>query len=383
MANVALRGVSKAFSGGIRAASEIDLEVDDGELFVVVGPSGSGKSTLLRLIAGLESPGEGTVWIGDRRVDPLPPADRDVAMVFQNPALYPHLTVFDNLAFGLRARRRPKAAIQAEVASIAGRLGLDDLLGRRPRTLSGGQRQRVALGRAIVRRPSVFLLDEPFSSLDAPLRASMRADLVELHRTSPTTTILVTHDQAEALAIGDRIAVMDRGRIVQIGSPADIYQRPATRFVAEFMGQPPMNILRCELETSDNHLMIRLAGVDEGPAWNLPTTSKGAMPLAGRHAGAIDLGIRPEAIAVAGEGIEDEPGSTCRRVMTRVQRLERLGHETIATVALGPYLLNLRLSPSATPAVGDRLAIGLDLGRASWFDAESGRACPSIESIAT
>ncbi|MHC5544163.1 TOBE domain-containing protein, partial [Singulisphaera rosea] len=201
-----------------------------------------------------------------------------------------------------------------------------------------------------------------------------------LHRTSPTTSILVTHDQAEALAIGDRIAVMDRGRIVQVGSPADVYQRPATRFVAEFMGQPPMNILRCAIETSNDETMMRLIGVDEGPVWNVSKSSK---PLTGRHAGAIDIGIRPEAITLVGEGLEDAADSTCRRAMTRVKRLERLGHETIVTVALGAYLLNLRRPPSASPAVGDQLSIGLDLAHASWFDVESGKACPLIELVAT
>jgi multiple sugar transport system ATP-binding protein len=369
LARVELRGVSKVYPGGVEAVRAIDLAIDDDELFVIVGPSGSGKSTLLRLVAGLETPNAGEVWIGDRRVDPIPPRDRDVAMVFQTPALYPHLTVRDNLAFGLRARGRPRAEIAARVASAAERLGLVDVLGRRPSALSGGQRQRVALGRAIVRQPRVFLLDEPFSSLDAPLRAAMRAELVDLHRRLGTTMIHVTHDQAEAMAIGGRIAVMDRGRIVQEGPPLDVYDRPASRFVAGFLGSPPMNLLRCLLERADGGMRLRVEGAD---AWTIPAGPTWTAPLERRGEGRIDLGIRPEHVHVSRR---DGPLATDGLVATaEVRRLEPLGHETIVTLALGPHPLSLRLPARARPVLGERLTIRLDPDRIAWFDAETGVA---------
>lgn len=376
LAQVALRCVSKTYPGGVEALAAVDLEVGDGSLFVVVGPSGSGKSTLLRLIAGLETPDSGTVWIGDRRVDRLPPRDRDVAMVFQNPALYPHLTVFDNLAFGLRARRTPRQEIQTRVADVAERLGLGDVLRRVPRTLSGGQRQRVALGRAIVRQPRVFLLDEPFSSLDAPLRASMRADLIDLHRRVGTTTILVTHDQAEAMALGDRIAVMDRGRIIQSGTPTDVYDRPATRFVAEFVGHPPINVLPCVVERVGDSLRIRVEGVPEGQCWTVPLGSSWTSALEQRGAGRFDLGLRPEQISAPGWNVLREAcqSSSLLEARAELQRLERMGHETLATLTLGPHRLNVRLPAHALAKVGDRLEILLDPDHSVWFDAETGSA---------
>ena len=279
MAAIEFQGVSKAYPGGIAAVWRLDLTIHDGERFVVVGPSGSGKSTLLRLVAGLESLTEGALWIGGGRADHLPPRARDLAMVFQNAALYPHLSVFENLAFGLARRGRARSEIAERVARVAGRLGLSDLLRRSPQTLSGGQRQRVALGRALVRQPRAFLLDEPFSSLDAPLRRCVRATVLDLHRDAPTTLLYVTHDQAEALALGDRIAVLDRGRIVQTGPPLDVYNRPANRFVAEFLGNPPMNLLPCHIERIETNLLIQPVGTTPADAWLVPESCALGSPL--------------------------------------------------------------------------------------------------------
>jgi multiple sugar transport system ATP-binding protein len=360
---VELRGLSKTFAGGVRAVESVDLTVGDGELFVVVGPSGSGKSTLLRLVAGLEEPDAGGLWIGGERAVGVPPRDRDVAMVFQHPALYPHLSVFENLAFGLRARRCPKAEVSARVGEVAAMLGLADLLPRLPRTLSGGQQQRVALGRAIARRPRVFLLDEPFSGLDAPLRAAIRADLIDLHRRLGTTMILVTHDQAEAMALGDRLAVMERGRVVQEGTPRDVYDRPATRFVAGFIGSPPMNFLPCVVARDDDCVKIQVVGCDV--SWTVSATADWITPVRDRVPGRFDLGLRPEHLALSSDSDPSRPLAPAE-----VRRLEPLGHETIATLALGPHPLKLRLPPCPGVRVGDRVTVAVDPKRSVWFESD-------------
>jgi multiple sugar transport system ATP-binding protein len=262
MAEVALDNVSKTYPGGVTAVANLDLSVAEGEFLVLVGPSGCGKSTTLRMIAGLEDVTRGTISIGGRVVDRLPPKDRDVAMVFQNYALYPHLSVFDNMAFGLRRRKTPKAEIGRRVAWAAEMLGIEGLLRRKPHALSGGQRQRVALGRAIVRRPKVFLFDEPLSNLDARLRADTRAELKRLHRKLATTTIYVTHDQEEAMTLGERIVVMRGGRAEQCGPPLDVYSRPANRFVAGFIGTPAMNLIEGQLqEDAGGQLWFELPSV--------------------------------------------------------------------------------------------------------------------------
>ncbi len=298
MARVELRGVAKVYPGGIEAIRPLDLTIEDGALFAIVGPSGSGKSTLLRLIAGLEPLTAGSLWIDGRRVEGLAPRDRDVAMVFQTPVVYPFLSVFENLAFGLRARGAARVEVERGVAEAAGVLGLGELLGRRPGTLSGGERQRVALGRALVRRPRVLLLDEPLASLDAPLRAAICAALVDLHRQFGTTMIHVTHDQAEALALGTRIAVLHEGRIVQEGIPLDVYEHPSYRFVGEFVGSPPMNFLPCLVEISGPALRIAVAGAPEETVWTLADESWSASLLRQRGAGRVDLGVRAEHIRV-------------------------------------------------------------------------------------
>jgi ABC-type sugar transport system ATPase subunit len=317
------------------------------------------------LIAGLEPLSAGSLWIDGRRADGLAPRDRDLAMVFQVPVLYPYLSVFENLAFGLRARGAARRDVERGVAEAASILGLEALLDRRPETLSGGQRQRVALGRALVRRPGVYLLDEPFSSLDAPLRAAIRADLTELHRRLGTTMIHVTHDQAEALALGTRIAVLDGGRIVQTGSPFEVYDHPASRFVGEFVGSPPMNFLPCAVEGSSPTLQLRILDAPGEAAWTIPEEAAWAATLRRRGAGPVDLGIRTEHIRMAHAPL------TARAV---VRRVEALGHEILASVALGPHALTLRLPARTSIGVGEPVVVGLDPARIVWFDPDTGLA---------
>jgi ABC-type sugar transport system ATPase subunit len=372
LAQVELRQVSKVYPGAIQALTDVNLAIADGEFLVVVGPSGSGKSTLLRLIAGLETPTAGSIWIDDRRADGLAPHARDVAMVFQTPALYPHLTAFENVAFGLRARGVAAHEVRSRVSEAAERLGLIALLERRPRAMSGGQRQRVALARALARRAGIILLDEPLSNLDAPLRASARADLVDLHRWTRATTVMVTHDQAEALALGDRIAVVGAGRIAQVGRPDDVYHRPASRFVAEFIGSPPMNILPSEVAFEADSLRIRASGVEPVAQLTVPRSTSWAVPLLGLEPGPVLLGLHAEHIRVGSSG--DEPRGTSELALSaRVVLLEPLGHQTLATLEVAPGLLiRVRLPGETTARVSDRLPIRLDLARAVWFDARSG-----------
>src|SRR5882724_7824673 len=249
MANVLLKQLNKIYAGGYHAVRDANLEIADGEFMVLVGPSGCGKSTTLRMVAGLEEVTSGEIYIGDRLVNEVAPGERDIAMVFQNYALYPHMSVRQNMAFGLKMRRTPKAEIQKRVNEAAAILSIESLLDRRPRELSGGQRQRVALGRAIVREPKVFLFDEPLSNLDAKLRVQMRAEIARLHQRLKTTVIYVTHDQAEAMTLGDRIVLMDRGVIQQVDTPMNIYHRPANRFVGSFIGSPAMNFFAGEVDS--------------------------------------------------------------------------------------------------------------------------------------
>jgi ABC-type sugar transport system ATPase subunit len=377
LARVELREVAKVYRGGIEAIRPLDLAIEPGSYFVVVGPSGSGKSTLLRLIAGLESPSAGTIWIDGRRADGLPPRDRDLAMVFQTPVVYPFLSVFENLAFGLRARPRVAAESRAErrahvnraVAEVAAALGLTELLGRRPATLSGGQRQRLALGRALVRRPRAFLLDEPLASLDLPLRAALRTELAGLHQRFGTTVIHVTHDQAEALALGTRIAVLNQGRIVQCASPGEVYDNPASRFVASFIGSPPMSILRCDLERARPGLRLRLAELPGEAAWAIADGAHWASPLRQRGAGPVDLGIRAEHVRIVEPSGGQSPELVAHGV---VARLEPLGHEVLATLAVGAHRLTLRLGAHSPIGVGETMAVGLSAEAIAWFDADSG-----------
>jgi ABC-type sugar transport system ATPase subunit len=369
---IELRKLSKVFPGGIEALFPLEFEIAAGELLVVLGPSGSGKSTLLRLIAGLESPSTGAVWIDGRDVSRVPPYRRDVAMVFQNPALYPHLSVFDNLAFGLRARGVSRNQGRARVNTVAGILGLDHVLARSPSALSGGERQRVAIGRALVREPRMILFDEPFSNLDVPLRAALRDQVVELHRRFGTTLIHVTHDQAEALIMGDRILLLDRGQLLQHGTPRDLYDHPAHRFVATFVGSPPMNILPCQIEHDGESIRIHPVGAERavpwtGPAESLPRDWRGTTRL-------FDLGFRPEAIAVREPGTLGASSPFLPSLSAHVRRLEFNGPELLVTLAVGPHRLVARLPASQKIEDRQRVEAILDLSRAVWFDQSTGAA---------
>src|SRR5688572_14631283 len=291
MADVTLRKVVKRYDE-VEAVRGIDLEIKDHEFVVLVGPSGCGKSTTLRMIAGLEEITEGEIAIDDIVVNDVPPKDRDIAMVFQNYALYPHMTVAENMSFGLRLKRYPKAEIKKRVDEAARILDISELLDRKPKALSGGQRQRVAMGRAIVRNPKVFLFDEPLSNLDAKLRVQMRTEIKKVHQKVRTTTVYVTHDQVEAMTLADRVVVMNQGRIEQVGSPNELYHRPATRFVASFIGSPAMNFVPCELEESDGRLAVRLTGDLTFPVPAERTARY--TPHAGKAS--LILGLRPEHI---------------------------------------------------------------------------------------
>ncbi len=294
MAQVVLENVTKVYPGNIKAVDNVSLDIRDQEFVVLVGPSGCGKSTTLRMVAGLEEISGGTIRIGDKVVNDVPPKDRDIAMVFQNYALYPHMTVYKNMAFGLKLRRVPRAEIDQKVREAAKLLGIENLLERKPKALSGGQRQRVAVGRAIVRTPKAFLFDEPLSNLDAKLRVEMRGELKRLHRRLATTTIYVTHDQEEAMTLGDRVVVMKDGIVQQAAAPLTIYDFPANRFVAGFVGTPPMNFLSGRIVAESGHLYF-----SGGSArLRLPVRLHGC--LAGREGTQMILGVRPE-------GLSDEP----------------------------------------------------------------------------
>ncbi|MBI4580215.1 MAG: sn-glycerol-3-phosphate ABC transporter ATP-binding protein UgpC [Planctomycetes bacterium] len=296
MAQVVLDRVTKVYPGDIKAVDNVSLEIRDREFVVLVGPSGCGKSTTLRMVAGLEEITSGTIRIGDRVVNDIPPKDRDIAMVFQNYALYPHMTVYKNMAFGLKLRRVPKAEIDKKVRETAKLLAIENLLDRKPKALSGGQRQRVAVGRAIVRTPKAFLFDEPLSNLDAKLRVEMRGELKRLHRRLATTTLYVTHDQEEAMTLGDRVVVMKDGVVQQAAAPLTIYEQPANRFVAGFVGTPPMNFLAGRLMGENGQLYFR------GPSVRLRLPQRLHAGLAGREGQPMVLGIRPEGLSDEADG---------------------------------------------------------------------------------
>src|SRR4051794_30610586 len=324
MAGVTLTEVSKIYDDGTRAVSGLNLDVQDGELVVFVGPSGCGKSTALRMIAGLEEISEGEIRIGQRVVNNLPPRDRDVAMVFQNYALYPHMTVAENIGFALRMRKVPKAEARARIEETAKILGLSEHLRRKPRQLSGGQRQRVAMGRAIVREPHVFLMDEPLSNLDAKLRVQMRAEISRIQRQLSVTTVYVTHDQVEAMTMGDRVAVLRRGLLQQFDKPQLLYEKPANLFVASFIGSPAMNMLEGTLERNGDDIVCRLGSA----SFTLPAEVVKERPGLANHLGkTIAIGIRPEAL--------EEPGrrnGEAASLRGRVRVIEALGPEQLAYV---------------------------------------------------
>ncbi len=315
MAEVILDNITKIYPGGVKAVDNMSLKIEDQEFIVLVGPSGCGKSTTLRMVAGLEEITVGTIRIAERVVNDVPPKDRDIAMVFQNYALYPHMTVYKNMAFGLKLRRLPKREIEQKVRDAARLLGIEELLDRKPKALSGGQRQRVAVGRAIVRTPKAFLFDEPLSNLDAKLRVEMRAELKKLHRRLATTTIYVTHDQEEAMTLGDRVVVMKDGIIHQCGSPLEVYEEPGNRFVAGFVGTPPMNFLEARVCAENGQLCF-----DEGSN-KLRLPARLAEALACWEGRQVVLGVRPEDFSCANEGKFAGQGNILNVTITVVEPL--------------------------------------------------------------
>lgn len=338
----------------------------------MLGPSGSGKSTLLRLIAGLEKPSAGGIFLDGADMTEVPPHRRNVAMVFQHPALYPHLSVFDNLAFGPKMRGIARSQARARVNTIAGMLGLDHLLARRPDALSGGERQRVAIGRALAREPRVILFDEPFSSLDLPLRAALRDQVIELHRRFGTTLVHVTHDQAEALLMGERVVVLDQGRILQSGTPRAIYERPSDRFVATFVGSPPMNILPCQIERAGDSIRVVPLAADVIIPW---TAGADALPPEWEETTRLfDLGLRPEALAVQAANGHLESHASGPAVIAQVRRLDFNGPEVLATLSLGPHRLIARMPAGQRIEDHQRVQVILDLRCAVWFDQSTGAA---------
>jgi multiple sugar transport system ATP-binding protein len=387
VAEIVLDNVSKVFSGGVVAVDGVSLTIDSGEFLVLVGPSGCGKSTLLRMIAGLEEVTDGTISIGEQDVTELPPRARDIAMVFQSYALYPHMTVRQNLGYGLKVRKTPKREIGERVDRAAKLLGLDQLLDRKPAALSGGQRQRVAMGRAIVREPKAFLMDEPLSNLDAKLRVSMRAQLAALHSRLATTTIYVTHDQIEAMTLGQRVAVMRDGRVQQVDRPQELYARPANLFVAAFIGSPAMNLVEAEIAGGQ----LRFGGY--------------AIPLAGGSTppdGQVIAGLRPEAFEDAAFAEPDLP-----RIDVKVEVVEELGADThvLFTVAaprvevsevreasgdedatlaaVEGSLFTARVDPATSARPGTPLRLAVDPSRFHYFDRETGLRLEAARELAT
>jgi multiple sugar transport system ATP-binding protein len=392
MASIGFAGVTKTFDDGTTAVEALDLEIRDGEFMVLVGPSGSGKSTALRMLAGLEDVSGGSIRIGERIVDDMAPKDRDLAMVFQSYALYPHMTVADNLGFALKMQGVARAEIRRRVEAAAEKLGISALLERRPKQLSGGQRQRVALGRAIVRDPAAFLMDEPLSNLDAKLRVEMRAYLGNLHQELGTTTVYVTHDQTEAMTMGDRVAVMRDGRLAQCGAPQALYDEPADLFVAGFMGSPAMNLIEARL--------VAVSGGDGRPTaydvlvgeqrLRLPDAVLATRPALAAHAGRrVVIGVRPECVAqspngpIAGRTLELDV------VLTEALGSDLLVHADVdAPVVLSPdqaelaedvtlaaaTRVTLRLPPGSPARAGSRIRAVIDLERLHFFDPETERA---------
>jgi multiple sugar transport system ATP-binding protein len=393
MAQIALDDVGKVYADGTEAVSNLDLAIGDGEFMVLVGPSGCGKTTALRMVAGLEEISRGTVTIGDRVVNGLAPKDRNVAMVFQNYALYPHLNVFDNMAFGLRLRKTPKDEIQRRVVEAADVLGLEDLLDRKPKNLSGGQRQRVAMGRAIVREPVAFLMDEPLSNLDAKLRVQMRAEISRIQADFGTTTIYVTHDQVEAMTMGDRVAVIKQGRLQQVDTPQVLYDSPVNLFVGGFIGSPSMNMVEASIERDDDGVWVAFGGI----RLRMPDEVASKRPGLARFEGkTVVLGIRPEDIEDA--QIESEARND-RRFRTKVDLREALGSEVLVhfSVAEAPVMTEdtkelardmgvhdtqkrqattstfvARLDPRTHAQEGESIELVVDTARLHFFDPQTG-----------
>jgi multiple sugar transport system ATP-binding protein len=365
MAKVNITGLHKWF-GSVHAVRGIDLDIPDGEFTVLVGPSGCGKSTLLRTIAGLEDISEGAIEIGDEVVNDMRPRDRDVAMVFQDYALYPHMTVFGNIGLSLRAKRVAKPEIETRVKAAAAMLGIEALLDRYPRQLSGGQRQRVAIGRAIVRNPRVFLFDEPLSNLDAQLRDEMRGEIKRLHQEISTTMVYVTHDQIEAMTLADRIVLMRDGSIEQQGAPLDLFEQPATLFVAGFLGSPRMNFIKGTAMRNGAATAVRLG--DGSVALPLPAERKGGVAIDGSG---VILGIRPEH---AVRSTSSAPAAGWARIEANIDLVQPTGSRTYATFNLAGQAMVAELQAHDISRLGQRIAIDVNLRRACLFNPDTGRA---------
>lgn len=393
MAKVVLNHIEKLYENGFHAVHDLNLDIADGEFLVLVGPSGCGKSTALRMIAGLEDISGGDMFIGDKRVNNLPPQDRDIAMVFQSYALYPHMSVADNIAYGLKLRKMPKAEIAARIKKASDMLELGDYLDRKPAQLSGGQRQRVAMGRAIVREPAVFLMDEPLSNLDAKLRVQMRAEISSVVRSLGTTTVYVTHDQVEAMTMGDRMAVMKKGFLQQVGSPQEVYDNPANIFVAQFVGSPPMNLVQGKLERATDGSLSVVIGKAR---LSLPESVLAARPKLADYVG------RNVAVGARSEDMEDaslHSGAEANRHLTgNVTLVEALGSElvvhfnldgesvqtaelekveaetadTAINVAGNGVMWVASFTPRSRVRTGDTINIVVDIERLHWFDPETG-----------
>ena len=364
MAKVVLEGVVKKF-GQVTAVHDLTIEIADREFVTLVGPSGCGKTTTLRMIAGLEDVTDGDVLIGGEVVNDMPPKERDIAMVFQNYALYPHMTVYENMSFGLRLKKVPKEEIARRVQAAAQILDIGRLLERKPKQLSGGQRQRVAMGRAIVRNPKVFLFDEPLSNLDAQLRVQMRIEIKKVHQKVRTTTVYVTHDQVEAMTLADRVVVMNNGRIEQVGAPNDLYHAPATKFVASFIGSPAMNLMPCRLEEAAGGLRVRLSEQLELPVPAERTARYRA------HAGKPSLlfGLRPEHIIEQRPHLD--PGQ--QPFEAKINVVEPMGMETLVYFAVNGAEVCGRVEPAAAGGEGSRMKLVADLRRMHLIDDSTGR----------
>jgi multiple sugar transport system ATP-binding protein len=364
MAKVVFENVSKIYDGGA-AVKDLQLDIPDREFLVLVGPSGCGKSTTLRMLAGLESVSRGDIYIGERRVNNVPAKDRDIAMVFQSYALYPHMSVYDNMAFGLSLRKMKRDEIRRRVSEAAAILGIEALLDRKPRALSGGQRQRVALGRAIVRDPAVFLLDEPLSNLDAKLRVQTRAEISKLHQRLGTTFVYVTHDQTEAMTMATRIAVLNLGELQQVGTPLELYERPRNLFVAGFIGSPAINLFDATVRADGEGLTLDCGSLHLEPA---PAAAAALRPYAGKQ---VTLGIRPENIHDAAY----RPSETRAHELTaQVDVTEMMGNEALLYLVIDGREVIARVDPRSAARPGQPVKVAIDLGRLYFFDPATGLA---------
>lgn len=363
MASISLQHIYKIYPGDVTAVKDFNLEIEDKEFVVLVGPSGCGKSTTLRMIAGLEEISKGELYIGERLVNDVPPKDRDIAMVFQNYALYPHMTVYKNMAFGLELRKTPKDEINKRVREAARSLDIEHLLDRKPKALSGGQRQRVALGRAMVRNPAVFLLDEPLSNLDAKLRASMRTELIQLHQRLGTTFVYVTHDQTEAMTMGDRIVVMKDGLVQQVDTPQNLYDNPCNIFVAGFIGSPQMNFVDGTLEKEGNEYFFSVQGD------KLQIAADKVNDTMANYVGKpVKMGIRPEDIKDDAAFLAANPKAV---LSAKVQVSELMGSEVYLYLDYKGIRMTARVAPDTTSRTGDEIKIAINTHKIHLFDPET------------